>query len=75
MSSIADKFKKFLPASGDSGTVRVDSAATLSLDNVETLQPPEEKTVRMRRDAVPEATPDAACAGRRRRPGAGRQRR
>ncbi|CAN7239180.1 methyl-accepting chemotaxis protein [Variovorax sp. LjRoot84] len=61
MSSIADKFKKFLPA-GDNGTLRVDSASTLSLDSVETLQPPEEKTVRIRRDSAPEPTPDAVLA-------------
>ncbi len=62
MSSIADKFKKFLPAGGDSGTVRVDSTSTLALDSGETLQPPEEQTVRIRRDSVPEATPDAVLA-------------
>jgi twitching motility protein PilJ len=50
VSSIADKFKKFLPAGGDSVSVRVDSGSTLSLDNVETLQP-EEKNVLMRRDS------------------------
>ena len=58
MSSIADKFKKFLPAGGDNVTVRVDSAAAMSLDNVETVQPPEEKTMRIRRDPSPEAAPE-----------------
>ncbi|NDZ12850.1 chemotaxis protein [Variovorax sp. WS11] len=56
MSSIADKFKKFLPAGGD--TMRVDSGSTLSLDGAETLQPPEEKTVRIRRDSTAE-TPES----------------
>lgn len=56
MSSIADKFKKFLPVSGSSVSVGADSAATLTLDNVETLQTPEEKTVLIRRDASPETT-------------------
>jgi twitching motility protein PilJ len=56
VSSIADKFKKFLPAGGD--TMRVDSGSTLSLDGGETLQPPEEKTMRIRRDSMPE-TPEA----------------
>ncbi|RZI94616.1 MAG: methyl-accepting chemotaxis protein, partial [Variovorax sp.] len=56
MSSIADKFKKLLPAREDSVTVRADSAAAaLALDNVETQQPPDERTVLYRRDAVHEA--------------------
>lgn len=58
MSSIADKFKKFLPAGGDNVTVRVDSGSTLSMDGGDTLQPPEEKTVRIRRDSAPDATPE-----------------
>lgn len=58
MSSIADKFKKFLPAGGDNVTVRVDSGSTLSMDGGDTLQPPEEKTVRIRRDSTPDATPE-----------------
>jgi twitching motility protein PilJ len=62
VSSIADKFKKFLPAGGDSVTLRVDNASTLSLDSMETLQPPEERKVRTRRDSVPEATPEAVLA-------------
>ncbi|MDM0077292.1 methyl-accepting chemotaxis protein [Variovorax sp. J2P1-59] len=56
MSSIADKFKKFLPVSGSSVSVSADSAAALTLDNVETLQNSEEKTVLIRRDASPEPT-------------------
>ncbi|MBT2301549.1 type IV pili methyl-accepting chemotaxis transducer N-terminal domain-containing protein [Variovorax paradoxus] len=62
MSSIADKFKKFLPAGGDNVNMRVDSGSTLSLDSMETVQPPEEKTVRIRRDAVPESTPEPVLA-------------
>ncbi|VTU35574.1 methyl-accepting chemotaxis protein [Variovorax sp. RA8] len=58
MSSIADKFKKFLPAGGDNVTVRVDSGSTLSMDGGDTLQPPEEKTVRIRRDSTPDAAPE-----------------
>lgn len=46
MSSIADKFKKLLPASNDKA--RVDgSGSTLSIDNVDTVQVPDEKTVRL----------------------------
>jgi twitching motility protein PilJ len=55
VSSIADKFKKFLPAGGDA--MRVDSGSTLSLDGAETVQP-EEKTVRIRRDSTSE-TPES----------------
>ncbi|KWT72277.1 MULTISPECIES: methyl-accepting chemotaxis protein [unclassified Variovorax] len=58
MSSIADKFKKFLPAGGDNASMRVDSGSTLSMDGGETLQPPEEKTVRIRRDSTPDPTPE-----------------
>jgi twitching motility protein PilJ len=54
VSSIADKFKKFLPAGGDSGTLHVDSAGAMSLDNVETIQPLDEKTVHIPRDPKPE---------------------
>lgn len=59
MSSIADKFKKFLPVSNDGVNVRADSAASVALDHAETLQPPEENTVLIRRDSVSE-TPHAA---------------
>ncbi len=58
MSSIADKFKKFLPVGGDNVAVRVDSGSTLSMDGGDTLQPPEEKTVRIRRDSTPDAKPE-----------------
>ncbi|MDL9999700.1 methyl-accepting chemotaxis protein [Variovorax sp. J22P240] len=71
MSSIADKFKKLLPVSGNSVSVSADSAAALTLENIDTLQTPEEKTVLIRRDAAPEPTGlsadtdagDAAAAG------------
>ena len=54
MNSIADKFKKFLPTPTDGVTVHADSAnaAVLALDNVETVQPPEEKTVMFQRDKL-----------------------
>ena len=38
--------------------MRADSGSTLSLDDAETLQPPEEKTVRIRRDSTSE-TPES----------------
>ena len=44
MSSIADKFKKFLPETGGSVRMRADSSATLALDSIETVQTPDEKT-------------------------------
>ncbi len=52
MNSIADKFKKLLPARDDSATIRVDRGASTMVfdDHVETLQPPEEKTVLLRRE-------------------------
>ena len=52
MSSIADKVKKYLPAADDGVHVRGDS--TLSLDNVETMQPPEERTVALPHSPEPE---------------------
>jgi twitching motility protein PilJ len=56
VSSIADKLKKYLPANDDNASVRVHGDSTLSLDNVETMQPPEERTVhfpRTENDAFP----------------------
>jgi len=56
VSSIADKLKKYLPANDDHASVRVHGDSTLSLDNVETMQPPEERTVhfpRTENDAFP----------------------
>ncbi|MDH6591379.1 twitching motility protein PilJ [Variovorax sp. TBS-050B] len=50
MSSIADKFKKLLPANSGNDKARVDgSGSTLSLDNVDTIQGLDEKTVRLDR--------------------------
>lgn len=50
MSSIADKFKKLLPANSGNDKARVDgSGSTLSLDDVDTVQVPDEKTVRLAR--------------------------
>ncbi|MDM0020553.1 methyl-accepting chemotaxis protein [Variovorax saccharolyticus] len=54
MSSIADKFKKFLPQGGNSVGVGSDSAATLSLDSIETVQTGGDRVEHLRRDAVPE---------------------
>ncbi len=45
MSSIADKLKKYLPANDGHPNMRVHGDSTMSLDNVETMQPPEERTV------------------------------
>jgi len=53
VSSIADKFKKFLPQGGNSVSVGSDSAATLSLDSIETVQTGEDRVEHLRRDAVP----------------------
>lgn len=51
MSSIADKFKKLLPASNGNDKARVDgSGSTLSIDDVDTVQVPDEKTVRIARN-------------------------
>ena len=65
MSSIADKFKKMLPAGKENLTSGADGAAALSLDNVETVQPPEEKTVLVPREAsaeMPSEAPEAVTA-------------
>ena len=51
MNSIADKFKKFLPLREDGAAVRADAASAMALDNAETLQPPEEMTAHLLRDA------------------------
>jgi twitching motility protein PilJ len=58
VSSIADKFKKLLPANSGNDKARVDgSGSTLSLDDVDTVQVPDEKTVRLARKQG--HTPDA----------------
>ncbi len=61
MSSIAEKFKKLLPARDDGVTVRVDGAASTMTfdDHAETVQPPEEKTVLLRKDHDEEPAPVA----------------
>ncbi|MEJ8811866.1 methyl-accepting chemotaxis protein [Variovorax ureilyticus] len=63
MSSIAEKFKKFMPVSGGNVSVGADSAATLSMDNIETVQTPDESTVAMPRDAAKSSATLAAEAG------------
>ncbi|MBO9649675.1 MAG: type IV pili methyl-accepting chemotaxis transducer N-terminal domain-containing protein [Variovorax sp.] len=62
MSSIADKFKKFMPVSGGNVSVGADSAATLSMDNIETVQTPDESTVAIPRDAAKSSATLAADA-------------
>ena len=49
MSSIADKFKKLLPVSNGNDKARVDGSGSISLDDVDTVQVPDEKTVRIAR--------------------------
>ncbi len=55
MSSIADKFKKFLPAPGGGVALNADSAGALTLEGAETVQPEEDKVVHVHRDAASEA--------------------
>jgi len=61
VSSIADKFKKLLPGSGASVNMQADSVATLTLDSVDSMSSPEERTIQMRRadesSSVPETVP------------------
>ncbi|MDM0032661.1 methyl-accepting chemotaxis protein [Variovorax sp. J22P271] len=57
MSSIADKFKKFMPQGGNPVAVGGDSAATLSLDSIETVQTADDRVEHVRRDAAPEPEP------------------
>ncbi|WP_225781353.1 methyl-accepting chemotaxis protein [Xenophilus sp. Marseille-Q4582] len=45
MNSIADKFKKLLPAKPEGGDVPPADAAALVIDNADTVQSPEERTV------------------------------
>ncbi|KQX88934.1 methyl-accepting chemotaxis protein [Variovorax sp. Root473] len=47
MSSIADKFKKLLPANNGNDKARVDGSGAISLDDVDTVQVPDEKTIRL----------------------------
>jgi len=58
VSSIADKFKKLLPVTNGNDKARVDgSGSTLSIDDVDTVQVPDEKTVRLaKKGAAPADT-------------------
>ncbi|MFT4266032.1 MAG: type IV pili methyl-accepting chemotaxis transducer N-terminal domain-containing protein, partial [Xenophilus sp.] len=58
MNSIADKFKKLLPAR-EQALAADDDAAALAFDNVETLQPPEEKAESIPREALAAAPASA----------------
>ena len=49
MSSIADKFKKLLPVTNGNDKAPVDGSGAISLDDVDTVQVPDEKTVRLAR--------------------------
>ncbi|WP_269759398.1 hypothetical protein [Variovorax sp. E3] len=42
MSSIADKFKKLIPTNGND-KARVDGSGSISIDDVDTVQVPDEK--------------------------------
>jgi len=57
VSSIADKFKKFMPQGGNPVAVGGDSVATLSLDSIETVQTADDRVEHVRRDAAPEPEP------------------
>ncbi|MET3497767.1 methyl-accepting chemotaxis protein [Variovorax boronicumulans] len=63
MSSIADKFKKLLPENGND-KARVDGSGSISLDDVDTVQVPDEKTVRLVRksDSSAAAVPSSGFA-------------
>lgn len=63
MSSIADKFKKLLPANSGNDKARVDGSGSISLDDVDTVQALEEKTIRLaRKDGAPAAPLPAGFA-------------
>jgi len=51
VSSIADKFKKLLPVTNGNDKARVDGSGSISIDDVDTVQVPDEKTVRIDRKA------------------------
>lgn len=64
MSSIADKFKKLLPATSGNDKARVDgSGSTISLDDVDTVQGLDEKTVRIDRKKGGSAAAAPATTG------------
>ncbi|SEF29452.1 methyl-accepting chemotaxis protein [Variovorax sp. NFACC27] len=57
MSSIADKFKKLLPVNNGNDKARVDGSGSISIDDVDTVQVPDEKTVRLaKKGAAPADT-------------------
>jgi len=58
VSSIADKFKKLLPVNNGNDKARVDGSGSISLDDVDTVQVPDEKTVRLARKGS--AAPDTS---------------
>jgi len=55
VSSIADKFKNFLPTPGGTVALNADGAGALSLDTVETVQPEHDAHAPARREVAPEA--------------------
>lgn len=56
MNSIADKFKKLLPAKADNAQTPV-SVSTFGIDQADTVQPPEERTVYVPRAEKPSGPP------------------
>lgn len=65
MSSIADKFKKLLPPNNGNDKAGVDgSGSTLSIDNVDTVQVPDEKTVRLASKGGASAPTDTSFGGK-----------
>ncbi|WP_390348604.1 methyl-accepting chemotaxis protein [Variovorax boronicumulans] len=65
MSSIADKFKKLLPANNGNDKARVDGSGSISLDDVDTVQVPDEKTIRLAKkgEGASAATADTGFGG------------
>ncbi|GER17744.1 methyl-accepting chemotaxis protein [Variovorax boronicumulans] len=65
MSSIADKFKKLLPATNGNDKARVDGSGSISLDDVDTVQVPDEKTIRLAKkgEGASAATADTGFGG------------
>jgi twitching motility protein PilJ len=63
VSSIADKFKKLLPVSNGNDKTRVDGSGSISLDDVDTVQVPDEKTVRLVRKGESSSPVAPAPAG------------
>jgi len=65
VSSIADKFKKLLPATNGNDKARVDGSGSISLDDVDTVQVPDEKTIRLAKkgEGASAATADTGFGG------------